>query len=214
MSLSAKILSLNIGTPAQIHWRGRQTLTSMRKQAVAGPLVVHPDHIEGNSFANPQSHGTMHSVLYAYGLASALEFAQGLGLDRYIPGSTGETLTLDDLDEDAVSVGDIFEIGEVIAQATFPRIPCGKVNFCMQHPDGQKAMIDCGRSGVYFRILKPGLIHATDLLRRTENSTYPFPIGRLYELITTGNSPTADELEMAKRNPAFLEKQIRKWEQE
>lgn len=67
-------------------------------------------------------------ILYAYGMPSALSFAQRLGLDRYEPGSAGETLTLDAFDETDVSVGDIFEIGEVIAQATFPRIPCGSVS--------------------------------------------------------------------------------------
>lgn len=211
MNLVSKILSLNIGAPEELEWRGDRIRTSMRKHPTPGPLVVHSDHIEGNSFANAVSHGNIHNVLYAYGMTSALDFIRGIGRDVYAPGSTGETLTVDSLDETEVSVGDIFEIGEVIAQATFPRTPCRKVDFCVQHERGRQAMIDCGRSGVYFRILRPGKIHSSDLLRRTERSQHPFPIFRLYQLLMSGTRPTAEELDMAKMNPAFLESQLKRW---
>jgi MOSC domain-containing protein YiiM len=208
----SKILSLNIGGPEQMHWDGHQVLSSMLKRPTAGPLIVHIDHIEGNSFANPKSHGTSTSILYAYAMPAALDFVRRLGMDHYEPGAAGETVTLDELDETDVSVGDIFEFGEVVAQATFPRIPCGKVDFRMQHKNGRQAMVDCGRSGVYFQILKPGRIHHSDHVRRSERSKQPFLISRLYELVTKNLRPTSAELEVAKSNPAFLQKQLARWE--
>jgi len=132
---------------------------------------------------------------------------------RYEAGSTGETLTVDHFDEADVSVGDIFNIGEVVAQATYPRIPCGKVNFRMQHENAKTAMEDCGRSGVYLRILVPGLIHSSDQVVRAERAEHTFLISRLYELVIKNQSPTPQELESAKCNPAFKAKQISKWEQ-
>jgi len=140
-------------------------------------------------------------------------FIERLGGTQYEPGAAGETLTLESLDETDISVGDIFEIGEVIAQATYPRIPCGKVDFRMQHKDGRKAMVECGRSGVYFRILKPGLIHLSDMVKRIERSKDTFMISRLYELVNSRKMPTIEELEIANRNPAFLQKQLQKWDQ-
>lgn len=209
----AKILSVNIGGPAQMEWQGKSILSSMLKHPVPGPIKVLLDRVEGNTFANPQAHGAIHSVLYAFGIPSAQLFADRLGIKSYVPGSTGETLTLDQFDETEISVGDVFEIGEVIAQATYPRIPCGKVSYRMQNKDGQQAMIDCGRSGVYFRILKPGLISATDLVKRTKQSQYPFKISRLYQLIVSGERPTPEEFEIASNNPAFVAGQIKRWEQ-
>ena len=208
---NSKILSLNIGGPEKIGWQTEEIRTSMRKRPTPGPLIVRRDGIEGNSFANPVSHGNIDNVLYAYGMTSAIDFVRGMGRNVYAPGSTGETLTLNSLDEKQVSVGDVFEIGEVVAQATFPRIPCGKVNFCVQHALGRQAMIDCGRSGVYFRILQPGLIHQTDVVRRTEQSAYPFSIFRLYQLVTSGQAPTREEFDLARGNPAFLQKQLQRW---
>lgn len=212
MTKVSKILSMNIGGPEELLWNGKSVFTSMRKSPVGGPLVVHRDRIEGNSFANPNVHGSVDAVLYVYGISSANDFAKRIGLAKYVPGSTGETLTVDEFDEKQISVGDVFAIGEVLAQATYPRIPCGKVNFCMQHEQGQKAMQDCGKSGVYFRVLKPGLIHEADQVERVEQAKHAFMISRLYELVIRNQRPTSEELEVAKLNPAFIAKQISRWE--
>jgi MOSC domain-containing protein YiiM len=207
----SKILSLNIGHPAAMEWNGKSIVSSMLKQPTIGPLVVHQDKIEGNSFANPEFHGAIHSVLYAFGMKSALEFAKLLGLSKYEPGSTGETVTLDQLDEFAVSVGDKFRFGSVLAEVSFPRIPCGKVSFRMQHERGQKAMQECGRSGVYFRILEPGTITMNDEVKRVESAKDTLLISDVYRVIVKNEKPTPGLVALAKRNGALPEKIIEKW---
>jgi MOSC domain-containing protein YiiM len=198
--MTAKILSLNIGQPAPMEWQGKSIVSSMLKHPVPGPLKVELDHIEGNTFSSPQFHGMIANVLYAYGMTSALEFMKLLGRDRYLPGSAGETLTLDHFDEREVGVGDVFSIGEVEVQATFPRIPCGKVNFRMRHPGGQKAMQDCGLPGVYFRILKPGKIHLIDTVRRIREATPRLTIAQVYPWIVQKRKLQGEELALVKAN--------------
>ena len=207
----AKILSFNIGGPKEIEWNGKTINSSMHKLPVSGPLVVYKDRIEGNIFTSPEFHGTLESVLYIYGMKSAQKFAERLGLEKYTPGMTGETITVDDLDETLVSVGDIFQIGEVKAQATFPRIPCGKVNFRMQHPEGQKAMQECGLSGIYFRILTEGKIHKTDEVKLIDPAKYRFSMYDLYPKMVKNLPPTKEEYEIAKANGAFRQKTLEKW---
>ncbi len=209
--MKAKILSLNIGHPKEMPWQGKSIISSMEKHSVPGPLVVHFDHIEGNSFANPNFHGTNDSLLYAYGLTSIQKFIDILGVKEYVPGATGETLTVDHLPEDEISVGDVFKIGEVEAQAVFPRIPCGKVNFRMQNERGQKAMQEAACSGIYFRILQPGKIHLTDTVKRTKKAVYRFSITDLYEIILTGKTPSAEQIKLAEANGAFQKKLLDKW---
>lgn len=207
----AKILSLNIGGPKEIEWNWKTITTSMHKLPVEGPLMVHKDHIEGNTFSNPQFHGTLDSILYIYGLTSAQKFAERLGLEKYTPGSTGETLTVDHFDETLIGVGDIFQIGEVKAQATYPRIPCGKVNFRMQHSEGQKAMQECGLSGVYFRILKEGKIKKTDEVKLIEPAKHRYTIFDLYPKMIKNLPPTQEEFEIMKANGAFPQRIVEKW---
>ena len=114
--MKSTILSLNIGEPELMEWRGQSIRSSMRKQPVEGPLIVHSLQIEGDSFASA-SHGTPDSVLYAFGLPSAQACATRIGLTSYLHGALGENLTLDDFDEFSISVGDTFKIGGVLAQA-------------------------------------------------------------------------------------------------
>lgn len=207
----ARILSLNIGAPAAMEWNGQSVVSSMLRHPVPGPIVVHEDCIEGNAFGAPQLHGLEHAVLYAYGMQSALTFVRRLGLEAYEPGSVGENLTLDHLDEAEVSVGDIFDIGEVRIQAVYPRVPCGKVNFRMRHAEGQKAMQACGRSGIYFRVLRAGKIHRTDIVRLAVRAEHRFPIADLYRKMVAGEQLTRREMELALRNGAFPKKAIEKW---
>ncbi len=206
-----KILSLNIGDPAQMEWSGKSVLSSMLKTPVPGPLIVHQDRIEGNTFANPKAHGAIDNVLYAFGMKSALEYVAMLGLSSYQPGATGETVTLDQLDEFDVSIGDKFKFGSVIAEVTYPRIPCGKVNFRMQHERGQKAMQECGRSGVYFRILKPGTIAKNDIVERTERAKETLLVSDVYSIVVNNEKPTSELVGIAYRNGALPAKVLEKW---
>jgi MOSC domain-containing protein YiiM len=209
--MNAKILSLNVGHPQPIEWNGKSLVSSMLKTPQEGPLVVSERTIVGDSFANSNSHGMIDSVIYAFGMKSLLLYTSMLGRNDYAPGALGENVTLDDLDEYEVSVGDVFQFGEVRAQATFPRIPCAKVDLRMQHKDGRQLLVDCGRSGIYFRVLKPGKIHHHDNVERVEQSKVKFLISEIY-LKATKNIPlTGEEVERAIANGAFPVKMIERW---
>ncbi len=201
--MKAEILSLNVAHPREMEFEGKKIKSSMLKDPVPGPLVVSKTSIEGDSFSNPKYHGTVDSVLYALGRPQALEIMRLIGREEYQPGALGENLTLDDFDERAISVGDVFRIGSVIAQATFPRIPCGKVNFRLCHPEGQKSMQKSGRSGVYFRILEPGQIAMGDVVERIEQSRNPYLISEVYGLVVSKRDLNATETERIFANGAF-----------
>jgi MOSC domain-containing protein YiiM len=209
--MQSSIVSLNIGGPSEMHWQSKVVVSSMKKTPVQGPIEVRVDQVVGNTFANPRVHGSNDAILYAFGMTSALEYVKRLGLDRYEPGSTGETLTLDSFDEAQISVGDVFKIGAVVAQAVLPRIPCFKLHARMQHPEAQKLMEDCGRSGVYFRILTPGLIYQTDTVRRIQRPSVEFLISDLYLKMLKQLPMTPDDIERAVENGAFPGQMIEKW---
>ncbi len=215
--MESKILSLNLGTPQPIEFGVQTILTSMNKKSVPGPLNVQMTSIDGNTFAAPQFHGTPEAVLYIYGMSSIQKFLDRLGVvnagDIYVPGSLGETLTVDHFDETKVSIGDKFKIGEVIVEASFPRIPCAKVNFRMQNPRGQKAMQECGMSGVYFRILVPGKINVTDKVERIAEAKIKFMVSEIYPHVVTGKKMSEEQLQRALKNAAFPRKYLDRWSQ-
>lgn len=194
--MESKILSLNVSHPEKMEWNGQETISAMFKKPISGPLKVSRTNIEGDSFRGKEFHGTPDSVIYVFGMTSALAYMRLLGRESYTPGALGENITLESFDEQQVQVGDIFSFGEVIAQCTFPRIPCPKVNIRMQHAEGQKLFMKAGRSGAYFRILTPGLIHKTDVMKRVsqvEKTTISLP--ELYSIACTREKMDANQLE-------------------
>ncbi len=205
----AKILSLNVAHPRTMEFEGKTIQSSMKKDPVTGPLIVSETNIEGDSFAHPNVHGTPDSVLYAFGLKQALNVMHRLGRDEYPPGALGENLTLDDFDESQISVGDTFAIGEVLVQATFPRIPCKKVDVRMQHPRGKVELESSGHTGVYFRILKPGKIHSTDVVKRVEEMAPErrFPIQDVLRMVVSGE---AFDIDRVLANGAFPQRFLAK----
>ena len=207
--MRSTILSLNVGLPQTVEWNGKSIETSMKKTPVAR-INVRDLSIDGDKFANPNFHGTPDSVLYAFSVDALDAYFSTLGR-TYVHGDLGENLTLDHLDEKDVSVGDVFQIGEVIAQATFPRIPCAKINFRLEHPAGQKTMIEVKRSGVYFRVLRPGEIKMGDSFERIEKSETPFSIFEVYERVVGGVPVTDADRARVQANGTFPEARIAKW---
>lgn len=201
--MEAQILSLNIGLPQEMDWEDKKVKSSMKKSPLDGPLVVNKFNIEGDKFANPKAHGTPDSVVYALGMDATQEYMEILGKNEYSYGALGENISLDRLNENDISVGDVFQVGEVKLQATYPRIPCTKVNIRMKHPHGQKAMIELGRSGVYFRVLTPGIINKEDSFIRSERAKSFFSISEAYRIHLGKNSWSLDDLNRARENGYF-----------
>ena len=77
-------------------------------------------------------------------------------------GDVGENLTLDDITEDQVCVGDRVRLGTAVVQVSGPRVPCANLARKIGRPDWVKLTIRENRTGFYLRILKPGTLQAAD----------------------------------------------------
>lgn len=178
-----KVLSLQTGGPKKVEWRGRQIETSMFRENVPGPLKVSMTNIEGDRFVGAAFHGTIDSVFYAMGIETYKQMEQRLNV-KLVNGQLGENATLSELDETKVEVGDVFEIGSVQVQASGPRVPCEKVNFITENPDGQMSFVAIQKPGIYFKIIKPGEIPVGSELKTIKKSNSGISIADLYKIIT------------------------------
>lgn len=208
--MTAKVLALNVAKPENLQFEDLETRTSMHKRPV-DELKVSLRSIEGDVFATSQLHGTVDSVLYIVGLESIRPYAQSLGLADYPTGFIGENILVDKFDEKEISVGDIFQIGEVQVQATSPRIPCNKLNVSTQNRRGRELMVENLRSGVYFRILQAGVIRASDSVVRIQESNAPFALFELYDLLAFKKKWSSEQIERARENGAFAAVLVKKF---
>jgi MOSC domain-containing protein YiiM len=85
--------------------------------------------------------------------------------------------------EDAVNIGDEFQIGSAKLVATQPRMPCYKLGVRFGRMDVIRRFMASGRPGIYFKVLQEGQIEAGDkinIIRKDENNVTVKDIVRLY----------------------------------
>jgi MOSC domain-containing protein YiiM len=67
---SARLVSVNVGLPRDVDWRGRTVHTGIWKHPVAGPRVVRTLNIDGDGQGDLAGHGGPHRAVLVYQLDS------------------------------------------------------------------------------------------------------------------------------------------------
>lgn len=84
------------------------------------------------------------------------------------PGTFGENLMLDGLDEADLCIGDVLRCGSVLMQVSQPRMPCYKQARRIGQPEFVKLIIQSGKPGFLVRILEPGSLQQGDAVELIE----------------------------------------------
>lgn len=177
------VVSVNVGRPRTVEWFGRQVTTAIFKEPVAGRVRVAGINLEGDDQADRRVHGGSDKAVYAYAIEDYRWWAQEL--DQPIsPGTFGENLTTEGLDLAATVVGERWQIGATVLEASAPRLPCFKLGIRM----GDAGFVDrfgrAGRHGTYLRIVAEGEVGAGDtiaLVRRPDHGLRVVDIALAYE---------------------------------
>lgn len=208
--MKSTILSLTVSVPKQIEWKEKSINSSMQKIPVE-QLIISKTQVQGDVFGNAEVHGTEWSIVYIIAKTMGNAYFKKLGLpSEYSFGRIGENICVDEFDESQIFVGDLFQIGDVLLEATFTRMPCHKLNVTFERPDAQNAMIDLQRAGVYFRVLKPGTIKKSDSVIRIKQVENSMSIQDVFLLFSKKIPATAEHLQRLQDNPAFPEKFLKK----
>jgi MOSC domain-containing protein YiiM len=154
-----ELLSVNVGRPAPLgQRRGRTVLSGIRKSPLAGLTVeVQAENILGDQQADLVHHGGRDKAIFAYPQAHLDAQADQYGTpEAFTPGNIGDNLTIGNLLETDVCIGDIWQWGEVELQISQPRIPCYKLAMSVGNPKIVKRWRQSGSCGWYIRVLIPG----------------------------------------------------------
>ena len=159
-----RIISVNIGLPQDVEWRGQTVRTSIFKRPTVGPVAVLAEHLAGDGQADLRVHGGPDKAVYAYPHEHYTYWQQHLPPELLVPGAFGENLTTSGLLESAVPVGAHYHVGTAVLMAVQPRRPCAKLGIRLNDPAIVRRFEGARRSGVYFRIIQEGSIQAGDAL--------------------------------------------------
>jgi MOSC domain-containing protein YiiM len=157
-----KIAGIAIGGIEEIPYRGKKVKTGIFKKPIRGPIFLGREGLEGDVQVDRKNHGGPDKAVYAYSLENLHYWSTLRKEPDYAPGHMGENLTLEGLDDHAVSIGDQFQIGTAIVEVTQPRVPCFKLGIRMQKPQFVGEFLNSGRTGFYLRVLQEGQIETGD----------------------------------------------------
>lgn len=169
--------------PRIVDDNGKEVLTGIWKHPVDGQVAVHPLGIEGDGQADLTVHGGRDKAVYVYPDKHYPTWAQEIGADGLEPAQFGENLTVTEVDESSVRIGDRFRFGTVEAVVAQPRLPCFKLAIRMGDKTFPQRFLKSGRLGFYLRIDTPGETRAGDAFERIGKAGHEFTISRLWNTV-------------------------------
>jgi MOSC domain-containing protein YiiM len=199
-----KLLSISVGLPREVAWRGRAVQTSIFKATVSRRVRVGRLNLEGDQQADLSVHGGPDKAVYAYPAEHyAFWRAELPGVD--LPwGAFGENLTTEGVLEDAVHIGDRLRAGSAEFVVTQPRMPCFKLGIRFGRPDMVKRFQQSGRTGFYLAVLGEGEVAAGDSLERITRDEHGVTVADVVGLYTA-DAANQDLLRRATELPALPE---------
>jgi MOSC domain-containing protein YiiM len=178
-----RLVSVNVGLPREVSWKGEVVTTGIFKEPIEGRACLRTLNIEGDQQADLTVHGGRSKAVYAYPAEHYRYWSEELPGMSLPWGMFGENLTTEGLREDAVNIGDRFRIGTAEVMVTEPRMPCYKLGIRFGRDDIVKRFLDSRRSGFYLAVLREGEIGAGDAIEpihRDPNRVTVADIVRLY----------------------------------
>ncbi len=183
-----KLVSVNVAQPRVFTAGGRRVRTGIYKEPITGPVKVARLNLEGDAQADLSVHGGPNKAVYVYSRKNVEFWRRELRRDDLRPGSLGENLTVDDLPDTDICIGDELEIGTARFVVTQPRLPCYKLGIALGMPEFPKMFKESGRTGFYLKVLREGTIAAGDVLQKIECPEEPRMT--VAEFVTITNQPT------------------------
>jgi ferredoxin-NADP reductase/MOSC domain-containing protein YiiM len=198
----ARLLSVNVGLPRDIAWKGRTVHTGIWKNPVRGRCRVSRLNLDGDGQGDLAGHGGEQRAAFVYQIESYRYWQEQLKRTDFVHGQFGENFTIEGLPDDAVCIGDRFQIGGALFEVTQPRVTCYRVGIRMNEPRMPALLTSSGRPGFYFRVLREGEVGAGDEIVKVGEAGERMTVAEINALLYSPDH-APDRLERALRIEAL-----------
>jgi MOSC domain-containing protein YiiM/ferredoxin-NADP reductase len=198
----ARLLSVNVGLPRDIEWRGRTVHTGIWKNPVRGRCRVGRLNLDGDGQGDLGGHGGEQRAAFVYQIESYRYWQEQLKRTDFVHGQFGENFTIEGLPDDAVCIGDRYQIGSALFEVTQPRVTCYRVGIRTNEPRMPALLTSSGRPGFYFRVLREGEVGAGDEIVKVGEANERMSVAEINALLYSPDH-ARDRLERALRIEAL-----------
>jgi len=161
------------------------SMSAIDKRPLEGPVAIGELGIVGDEQGDRRAHGGPDKAVHHYPFEHYATWRSELGplAPLEAPGAFGENISTRGLTEADVCLGDRFELGTAVLEVNQGRLPCWKLNDRFGVPRMARLVQDSGRTGWYYRVLRPGEARAGDALRLAARPHPDWPLLRLTRLL-------------------------------
>ena len=198
----AQLLSVNVGLPRDIAWRGRTVHTAVWKDPVQGRRMVRRLNVDGDGQGDLGGHGGEQRAVFVYQIESYRYWQEQLKRTDFVHGQFGENFTIEGLPDDAVCIGDRYQIGSALFEVTQPRVTCYRVGIRMNEPRMPALLTASGRPGFYLRVLQKGEVGPGNEIIKVGEAKERMTVAEINALLYSPDHPS-DRLERALRIDAL-----------
>ena len=199
-SNSARVLSVNVGAPREVEWRGEPVLTAIWKHPVAGRVPLRGVNFAGDDQADRTVHGGPDKAVYAYAREDYDWWRERHGIDAQ-PALFGENLTIEGHDLTTAVVGERWSIGSTLLEVAQPRLPCFKLGIRLGDESFLKRFLVARRPGAYLRVVGEGDVAAGDAIAVEQRPAHGITLGDMVDALH--DPAKAAALRSLPRLPAF-----------
>ena len=197
--MNGTVVSLNVGEPRLVTYRGMSFRTGIFKEPVDQPLTLKKLNFAGDGQADLSAHGGIDKAVYCYPIEHYDFWRREIGRANLPMGQFGENVTTAGLLESELRIGDILRMGTAVVQVSEPRIPCYKLVMRMDAgSDFSVRFLAANRTGFYCRVLEEGTVKRSDAITLVSRDM---------------SSPTVREViaatQFSDRNPVALRRVVR-----
>lgn len=199
-----RLVSLNVGLPRILSWKGATFKTGIFKAPVEGRIALRKTNLDDDRQADLSVHGGVNKAVYVYPSEHYGYWRRELPGEELPWGAFGENFTTEGLLEEQVSLGDEYRVGSATVRVTTPRLPCFKLAAKFRRDDMIERFLRSGFSGFYFSVMEEGEVGAGDeitLLGRDDPRATIAEVNELY----ISRSPDLVTLQRALQTKALPE---------
>jgi MOSC domain-containing protein YiiM len=179
-----KLISVNVGLPRDIIWRGKAVKSSIWKNPVEGRVRVSTLNLDGDQQSDLSVHGGVDKAIYVYPREHYSYWHKELPEVNLPWGAFGENFTTEGLFEDQMQIGDRLRAGSAEFIVTQPRMPCFKLGIRFDRPDMVKRFLHSKRTGFYLAVRSEGEVASGDPIEFTDRQRNGVTIADIVNLYT------------------------------
>ncbi|MDO6835567.1 MOSC domain-containing protein [Pseudoalteromonas carrageenovora] len=192
-----KIISTNISKIKTVVHNGKAIKTGIFKTPTNEPVVIEKLNIIGDEQADLVNHGGVDKAVYAFSHNHYAYWKHTLENDDLAVGAFGENFTISDLDEQNINIGDHISVGTALLEVSQPRVPCFKLAIALNNKQSLKLFTQYYHTGVYFRVLEPGLAKTGDAVTIVHKAEHNISVKTLFQAFFDKQYPDYESVLLA-----------------